>query len=257
MTRDPASGAPPSSPISRPLLILKLGDTDADTAQSLGDFEHWIAQGLQPLDLPLCVLDPRRGDALPDPQALAGAVLTGSHAMVTERADWSAAVADWLRRAVPAGLPILGICYGHQLLADALGGQAGPHDKGLELGTVQVRCLPAAQGDALFGALPPQFAAQVVHRQSALRLPPGAVVLAANDWEAHQAFRMGDQAWGVQFHPEFSAQAMQAYVDRLAADAARPPGVADTPESAALLPRFARLVQAREAQRPSSVPAAA
>lgn len=235
--------------LPRPLLILKLGDTFAETAQTLGDFEHWIARGLHSAELPLCVLDPRRGDALPAPDTLGGVVMTGSHAMVTERAAWSEALAEWLRTAVPGGLPTLGICYGHQLLADALGGEAGNHAQGLELGTVQVRCLPAARDDTLFGALPDQFPAQVVHRQSALRLPPGAVPLAANDWEAHQAFRIGTQAWGVQFHPEFDAAAMQAYVDQLAVDVPAAPKVTDTPASASLLPRFAALVQAHEARR--------
>lgn len=250
-----SSSLPAGDAVSpRPLLILKLGETFADTAQQQGDFEHWIARGFQSADLPLCVLDPRRGDALPAPDTLAGVVMSGSHVMVTERAAWSEALAEWLRVAVPAGLPTLGICYGHQLLADALGGEAGNHAQGLELGTVQVRRLPAAQGDALFGALPEQFPAQVVHRQSALRLPPDAVPLAANDWDAYQAFRIGAQAWGVQFHPEFDAAAMQAYVDQLSRDMPAPPTVTDTPESASLLPRFAALVQAREARR--SMPAA-
>lgn len=249
-----ASPPHPAPPAARPLLILKLGGTSDATAEALGDFEHWIADGLAAPDLPLCVLDPRRGDALPDPGAVAGVVMTGSHAMVTDRAAWSERVAAWLRDAVPAGVPTLGICYGHQLLADALGGEAGNHAGGLELGTVQVQRLPAAQDDALFCALPDHFPAQAVHRQSALRLPPGAVPLAANAWEAHQAFRIGERAWGVQFHPEFSVQAMQTYVAQLGADAPTPPRVGDTPEAASLLPRFARLVQAREAQ-PASAPA--
>ncbi|WP_225785125.1 glutamine amidotransferase [Xenophilus sp. Marseille-Q4582] len=250
-------GASAADLSSRSFLILKLGDTWAEAARALGDFEHWIARGLAAAGLPLRVLDPRRGDALPDPQQVAGVVMTGSHAMVTERAAWSEAVAAWLRVAVPAGVPVLGICYGHQLLADALGGKAGDHPTGLELGTVQVRRLPAAHGDALFGALPDGFPVQVVHRQSALRLPPGAVALAANDWEPHQAFRVGTRAWGVQFHPEFSAAAMQAYVDRLGADASAPPQVGDTPASASLLPRFARLVRGHEAQRQRPAPARA
>ncbi|MDA7414814.1 glutamine amidotransferase [Xenophilus arseniciresistens] len=226
-------------------MILAVGNTDAETARTLGDFSDWIAAGLQGQGLPVQVLDPRRGDALPEPQQLAGVVITGSHAMVTERAPWSEAVAAWLRKAVPQGLPTLGICYGHQLLADALGGQADDHPGGLELGTVEVQSLPAARSDPLFAHLPPRFKAQVVHRQRALRLPEGAVPLAANAWEAHQAFRIGDWAWGVQFHPEFSAPAMQAYVDRLGAEAAMPASVAPTPEAASLLPRFAQLAHLR------------
>lgn len=245
----PPHSSPTSSSDARPLLILKVGDTFADTALRLGDFEHWIAQGLQGCGLPVCVLDPRRGDALPTPATLAGVVITGSHAMVTDRAPWSEDVAHWLRQAVPAGLPTLGICYGHQVLAHALGGTAGNHPQGLELGTVQIERLPAAQHDVLFSALPDRFAAQVVHRQSALRLPPGAVPLAASGWEPHQAYRVGEQCWGVQFHPEFSAKAMQAYVNRLAPEAPQRKTVTDTPDAASLLPRFGELVRTREARR--------
>ena len=96
------------------------------------------------------------------------------------------------------------------------------------------------------------FPAQVVHRQSVHRLPAGAVRLAANAFEPNQAFRVGPAAWGVQFHPEFSAQAMRAYVERLGPElrneghdpAALAAGVADTPAAARVLRHFARHVQA-------------
>lgn len=231
---------------------MKLGDTLPGVAAVLGDFEQWIADGLASADaaLPVALLDPRRGDTLPPADQIAGVVLTGSPAMVSDRAPWSEATAHWLRGILPAGVPVLGICYGHQLLAHALGGTAGNNIRGLELGTVQIRRLPAADGDALFEHLPDAFPAQVVHSQSALQLPPGAVALAANDWEPHQAVRFGAHCWGVQFHPEFDAQAMGLYVEQLAAgDAPTLQAVQATPASASLLPRFARLVEDRERAR--------
>lgn len=250
--------APTRSP--RPLLVLKTGDTYEPLREPRGDFEHWVADGLNCAELPLLVLDPRRGDALPQPGDIAGVVLTGSHAMVSHREAWSERTAAWLAALVREGsVPVLGICYGHQLLAHALGGEAGDHPVAMEIGTVQVERTPAALHDRLFGGMPARFDAHVVHRQSALRLPPGAVRLAGNDFEHNQAFRIGQQAWGVQFHPEFDAHAMRGYIDTLAESLDKPGELRDkvrsTPHAAALLERFARL--AVEAARAQTAEAAA
>ena len=183
------------------------------------------------------------------PQRFSGVVLTGSHHMVSEREPWSEALVPWLQAAVEAGTPLLGICYGHQLLAHALGGEVAHHPEGVEIGTVTVELQDSAVGDPLLGGLPETFPAQAVHWQSVRRLPPGAVLLAGSAHESHHAFRIGDRAWGVQFHPEFSDAALRAYLDGLgdlladegldaAAIAAR---LQPTPEAASVLPRFARL----------------
>ncbi|WP_238482477.1 glutamine amidotransferase [Noviherbaspirillum aridicola] len=194
------------------IVVFKIGDTFDRLAARIGDFEDWIVAGLGPHPLPVRICDPRAGDGLPPPHEVAAAVVSGSHAMVTDRAAWSEALAEWLRAAVAARIPVLGICYGHQLLAHALGGEVGYHPGGIEIGTVSVTRTPQSDADALFARLPARFAAQAAHSQSVRRLPPGAVLLAGNDFEPHHAFRVGDCAWGVQFHPEFSPEATAAYI---------------------------------------------
>ena len=239
----------------RPLAIIKVGDTFEPLRARRGDFEHWIAAGLGDTPLPVVVLDPRRGDTLPDPATLSGAIVTGSHAMVSHREPWSESTGAWLRQLVARHTPVLGICFGHQLLADALGGEAGDHPVGMEIGTVQVELKPEAADDPLTRGLPQRFDAHVVHRQSALRLPEGAVLLAGNAFEATQAFRIGDSAWGVQFHPEFDDEIMRGYVEHLGqplcAEGLDPGAVQarvkPTPAAAGLLERFARIVEARAA----------
>ena len=106
----------------------------------------------------------------------------------------------------------------------------------------------AAKTDPLLGTLPDEFDAQATHWQSVRRLPPGAVLLAGNAFEPHHAFRVGPCAWGVQFHPEFSAEALRAYLDGMGPSLAREgrdaaqisAGLKDTPEAASVLPAFAR-----------------
>ena len=176
----------------KPLIILKVGDAVGSLPRESGDFEHWIIDGIGLMQDSIEIIDPRCGDPLPGIADVGGAIITGSGSMVTDRAPWSEDLARWLRTAVPENVPILGICYGHQLLAHALGGEVGYHSQGIEIGTVSVRLSPSAHDDALFADFPDEFLAQAVHRQSVMRLPPGAVLLAGNDFEPHHAFRVGE-----------------------------------------------------------------
>lgn len=234
-----------------PLLIAKTGQTLQDCAVRCGDFEHWFVRGLG-LDLSeVEVVHLPRGDRLPPHRAVSGIVVTGSHAMVTDRDPWSEDLAGWLAEAVPMGMPVLGVCYGHQLLAHALGGEVDYHPAGPEVGTVPVRLTQAARTDPLLADLPEAFYVHATHAQSVLRLPEQAVHLAGNDYEPHHAFRVGERAWGVQFHPEFDTDIMHAYVQVRAARCEKPErdweairaSVRETPESASLLRRFAEMVR--------------
>ena len=230
-------------------LIIKTGGTFPEYAGERKDFEQWTARamGLTP-DGWDCV-DVRAGETLPEPDGYAGSVITGSHDMVTDDLPWITATGAWICRAVEAAHPLLGICFGHQLMAQALGGEAGYHPDGPEIGTVPVTLTDQAGDDPLLAGLPKTFPAHVTHSQCALSLPPQAVLLARSAHEPHQAFRVGDNAWGVQFHPEFDADATRHYV-RMQADklldlglipAAVEAAVTDTPESTGLLKKFADL----------------
>ncbi|MTD32975.1 glutamine amidotransferase [Paludibacterium denitrificans] len=229
-------------------LIIKTGVPVADVAAEYGLFEDWIARELGDTAADWQVVDVQHGAELPAVAEVAAAIITGSAAMVSERAAWSEATADWLRCAHAAEVPLLGICYGHQLLAHALGGEVSYHPQGPEVGVVTVQRLPAAQDDQLLGALPAQFPAAVIHWQSVLALPPGAVRLAENSFEPNHAFRCGS-ARGVQFHPEFNDTVMGSYLQRLAEKlsqegldpSALQQQLRPTPEANRLLWRFGQL----------------
>ncbi|MFS8138493.1 MAG: glutamine amidotransferase [Thermomonas sp.] len=199
-----------------PLLILQTGRPVASMRRH-NNFAHWIrvAAGLHGDDVVVVDIagpEGSGGDALPTREGFAGVIVTGSGAMVTERRPWSEACATWLRDAAHAGLPLLGICYGHQLLAHALGGQVGDNPAGREMGTVEVMLTADASDDPLFAGLPSRFAAQATHLQTVLALPDGARLLATSAQDGACAFRWGASAWGVQFHPEFSTTHMRGYI---------------------------------------------
>lgn len=208
------------------ILIVQAGRTLPAIRARHGDFPEWFRRGLGLARDQVEVVRACDDEGLPEPCAYAGVVVTGSPSMVTQRLAWSESAAAWLARVVDAGMPVLGVCYGHQLLAHALGGRVDYHDSGREIGTVAIECLAAARDDALFGAAPMHFPAHASHQQSVLELPPRAVVLARSAHDPHHAVRYGERAWGLQFHPEFSVDIMRGYLR------ARPPAArGDCPSS--------------------------
>ncbi|MDO8273474.1 MAG: glutamine amidotransferase [Gammaproteobacteria bacterium] len=233
-----------------PLLIMKTGQTLTSLRATGEDFEHWIvrAMGL-PASLTSTVAV-HEDEALPPLADIAGIVVTGSPAMLTDGAPWNAVAVAYLREAVRGALPVLGICYGHQLLAHAFGGRVDYHPAGREIGTVPLRLHGAAHGDPLLAGVPADFVAHATHLQSVLTLPAAATLLASSAHDPHQCFRIGKSAWGVQFHPEFTAQVMRTYVlEREAAlcgEGLTPEellsAVEETPEATLILRNFARII---------------
>ncbi|MBO8042516.1 glutamine amidotransferase, partial [Pseudomonas aeruginosa] len=171
-------------------------------------------------------------------------------------ADWSERSAAWLRQTAHDDLPVFGICYGHQLLAHALGGEVAYNPAGRESGTIELELQPQAAQDPLFQGLPQHFAAHATHLQTVLRAPDGAEVLARSPLDGCHAFRWGRQAWGVQFHPEFATHHMRGYVRARADCIGRHGGCARSIERAVsaaplarqLLRRFVRQARLSSAQ---------
>lgn len=230
----------------KPVLLIKTGTTIPEIIPAHGDFEQWFAAAVTGARLQqVAVFD---GQRLPDFKAVAAAVITGSAAMVSHREDWSEKTAEWLRAAVAHDLPILGVCYGHQLLAHALGGKVGPNPLGREIGTQEISCTPAAAEDTLFHNHPQRFPAQTTHLETILEPPPGAVRLASSSLDPNAAMRFSSTAWGVQYHPEFSAEVMREYIRRrakvLGEEGLDPEvllaQVKETPVAASILPAFAK-----------------
>ncbi len=197
----------------KPVLIIKTGNTVPTAYAKVGDFELWIIDSMQADSKNCSVVEVFKGEQLPQPTEVSGAVITGSPAMVTDKLDWSEYTAEWLRRAIAINLPILGICYGHQLLAHALGGRVDYHQRGREIGTTLVRPHAESVEDILFSEISESFAVHVSHMQTVIELPLNARILASNDFESHHAVKFSELCWGLQFHPEFEEVAMRSYIE--------------------------------------------
>ena len=183
------------------------------------------------------------------PSRYAAALITGSPAMVTDREPWSEATARWLRAAADDGLPVFGVCYGHQLLAQAFGGQVDYNPRGREIGTQDVELTGEAGDDALLAGLPTHFPAQMQHSQTVTVPPPDARVLARSALDAHQFLRYSPVIVSAQFHPEFDADLTRWDLARRKERYAREGldvqalerGVRPSPEAASLPARFLAL----------------
>lgn len=226
--------------MAKKIILLKTGSTHPRIRQRFGDFEDWFLQAWGGCDV--TVVNAVMTTNLPTLTGDEGIVITGSPAMVTDQEPWSEALARWLVHMAHGNVPILGVCYGHQLLAHALGGSVHWHPQGREIGTVEIVLETEAHNDPLLSILPEHFKAQVTHAQSVNTLPPGATLLARNDFEPHHAFRLGKATWGVQFHPEFSTEVMRAYIEETGADKTLLSRITAADANHNLLQRFVELI---------------
>jgi GMP synthase (glutamine-hydrolysing) len=153
---------------------------------------------------------------LPEDFAFDGCVVTGSRASVYWEEPWIADLREWVHEAVDRGVPFLGVCFGHQLLADALGGSVEPMDE-YEIGYRTV----THDGDSpLLDGVSEQFTVFTTHSDRVADLPPGADQFAENEYGVH-GFRV-DDVFAVQFHPEYDPETAAAVTkgkdDHLAAE---------------------------------------
>ncbi|MBQ4855072.1 glutamine amidotransferase [Rhodanobacter sp. B2A1Ga4] len=230
------------------VLIIRTGRAPDRIRARHGDFPHWFRLGARLHPQQLQIVDVAAGEALPAPREVAGAIITGSAAMVTERSVWSERTAGWIRDAMDVELPLFGVCYGHQLMAHALGGRVDYLPGGREIGTQAIELSATGALDPLARGLPASFRAHTTHEQSVIEPPGGAAVLARSARDPHQLLRYGPHALSAQFHPEFNADVMRAYIRRKHADMQREgsdpqqiySAVAATPIARGLLRQFSR-----------------
>lgn len=158
-----------------------------------------------------------------------------------------------LAHAAERGFPTFGSCFGFQLMVRALGGEVIHDEPNAEIGTCPLELTPEAASDPLFGGLPPQFMAQLGHKDRAAVMPAGVHNLARSERVPYQALVVpGKPVYATQFHPESTHETNRARFSRYLADygpvfgeeASRrllDEGFVPSPEASSLLDRFVRV----------------
>jgi GMP synthase-like glutamine amidotransferase len=194
---------------SAPVRLLVVQNDPTDPPALLGDW--WEEDGVE-----LVVVRADQGETVPTalPDDVDGLVVLGG-----EMAAWEDHVAPWLpdertlvASTVESGVPVLGVCLGGQVMTLACGGVVERAEVA-EIGLVEITLLPGADADPLLSVLPQGVPVGQYHIDTMAVLPEGAVLLASSADCAHQAYRLGERAWALQFHPEIDAEIMASWID--------------------------------------------
>lgn len=228
----------------RTLLLMQTGDMPGLDGENSKNFDRLFLRMADYGAFAVKVVKVFQGEEPGSPLDYAGVIVTGSPAMVTDKEAWSEKSGRWLGAALNDDVPVLGVCYGHQLLAQATGGEVDFHPDGMELGTHQVCLNTAAANHPLLAGLSDSFFGNLAHSQTVVRPPEGAEVLGCSRHDPHQILSYGGRSLSLQFHPEFDADVMLDYVKLYTGPGNRHQAMRlgvplrDTPLAASILQRF-------------------
>ncbi len=199
MTTATTSGAP--------VRLLAVQNDPTDPPALLGSW--WAEVGVE-----VVVVRADDGEPVPPtlPDDVDGLVVLGGEMAAWEdhRAPWLPVLRDLVAAAVDAGAPVLGVCLGGQVMTLACGGVVDRAPMS-EVGVYELDLTAAAADDPLFSVLPDKVPVAQYHGDAMLEAPEGAVLLASTPDCPIQAYRLGDRAWAVQFHPEVDAEILGSW----------------------------------------------
>jgi GMP synthase (glutamine-hydrolysing) len=209
------------------VVLLKAGSVNPQVKLAHGDYDRWFLRAMSG-SCQLVMIEAALGQALPPALGFDAVIITGSPASVTAPEPWMDRAAEYLVGAAEHRRPVLGVCFGHQLLGRAFGARVARCPNGREIGTVSVRLTEAGRSDPLFAGLPDELFVQATHEDGIQGMPEGATALAENGHTPLQALAFGPRIRSVQFHPELDDAAMATLIDarreRLEAESRLPPG---------------------------------
>ena len=191
------------------LVVVQTGTAAPEIVRQHGDYPDWFNRALG-AELP--VIRVHAGEALELPAGTQGVIVSGSPLSLTQPEPWMDEVSEELLRIGERGTPVLGVCFGHQLLGRAAGAKVVQNPKGREIGTVRVQLTPDGRKDPLFRSWMPEdgiIDVQATHSDAVESVPRDATLLASNERCATQALRLSDSVVSVQFHPELDPDTLR------------------------------------------------
>ena len=195
----------------RRISIITNGPGIAEVKSLYGQASDWIQSVLsQYNDLEVNVVRGYEMDHL-DPNDDNAWIITGSAHSVYDKFPWIDYLREKLKEVQKARIPVLGICFGHQLIADTFGGRVELNQKGWEIGSCRVKLLESSKYCSLFNSFSDSIDVYQSHQDVVVQIPDDATLLAENEMGI-QSFMYDDIFYGVQFHPEFTKEVMEKYL---------------------------------------------
>jgi len=198
--------------------VLETGKVDEALVERHGQYPGMFARLFQAIDPSITVsaFEVLNGEFPASVTECDAWVLTGSPRSVYEDLPWISQLKDFLRRARAEGVPIVGICFGHQIMAEAFGGKVEKSSKGWGLGVQEYEILPDAP-EWMAGA-PERVAFRVVHQDQVKKIPADANCHATSPFCEYAVLSYGDRempdAISIQAHPEFDASFVRDLIER-------------------------------------------
>lgn len=180
--------------------ILQTDQVRDEFIDEFGDYPNMFTTLLADADAQYQVIDVRN-PPLPDPAACDGYVITGSRDSVYDDLPWIPALIDFLEKAIEQQRKVVGICFGHQLLAHYFGGRVAPHPQGWAVG---VHTSDIVAHHSWMQPPSDRLALLSSHKDQVIQLPVDAQLIATNAFCPNAGFVMGESVMTIQGHPEFS-----------------------------------------------------
>jgi GMP synthase-like glutamine amidotransferase len=193
------------------ITIIETGLVPQEHRERHGSFADMFARMIRAEDptAPVDVVSIPNGDTLPDPHKVEAILITGAAAGVYDELDWMAPLEDFVRKAYANKTPMVGVCFGHQLIAQALGGTVRKSDKGWGIGRHVYQVLPengVVDGETI--AIP------CSHQDQVITAPSDALTILSSDFTPHAGLLYANgTTLTVQPHPEFDVEFAQVCCD--------------------------------------------
>jgi GMP synthase-like glutamine amidotransferase len=207
--------------------VLQAGRANPNARERLGDpGEMFISLLSEPGEV-WDVYDVEHGVFPEDVSRYDGFVITGSRHSVYEDLPWIKRLLELVREIHGQGIRLVGVCFGHQAIAMALGGKAELNPKGWDMGIVELSLTEAAKGLSSFRHVPNPATVLVSHMDAVTRLPEKARHLASSVRTEYEMFTLGDSVLSLQGHPEYDGGVIEEIIDLLSGLSILPPDRAE------------------------------